>query len=68
MKQALLDNKDLMLKIEKMEQKMIGHEEDISTIFNALKSYWRPRQKRNGSRLASRILTKNNNRPTIELP
>ncbi len=37
MKQALLDNKDLMLKIEKMEQKMIGHEEDISTIFKALK-------------------------------
>ena len=37
MKQALLDNKDLMLKIEKMEQKMIGHEEDISAIFKALK-------------------------------
>lgn len=37
MKQALLENKDLMLKIEKMEQKMIGQDEDISTIFKALK-------------------------------
>ena len=42
MKQALLDNKDLMLKIEKMEQKMIGHDEDISNIFKALKKLLAP--------------------------
>ncbi len=68
MKQALLDNKDLMLKIEKMEQKMIGHEEDISVIFKALKNYWHRFLKPKGNPLVFLTLTKNNNRTIINIP
>lgn len=37
MKQLLLDNKDLYLKIEKIENKMTAHDEVIQNIFVILK-------------------------------
>ena len=37
MKQLLLDYKDLMLKMEHLEQKVSKHDKDILAIFNALK-------------------------------
>ncbi len=37
MKQLLLDNKDLALKIEKIEQHLIKHDEEINTVFQYLK-------------------------------
>ena len=37
MKQALLDNKELFLKIEKIERKLTGHDQDLQNIFTVLK-------------------------------
>ncbi len=37
MKQLILDNKDLWMKIEKIEQHLIKHDEEIKTIFAYLK-------------------------------
>lgn len=37
MKQMLLDHKDLMLKLEKLEQKVSVHDKEILAIFNAVK-------------------------------
>ena len=37
MKQLLLDNKDLALKIEKIEQHLVKHDKEINTIFQYLK-------------------------------
>jgi lipopolysaccharide biosynthesis regulator YciM len=37
MKQILLDNKELWLKIEKIEQKLIKNDEEVKTIFKILK-------------------------------
>ena len=37
MKQLLLDNKDLALKIEKIEQHLTKHDEEINTVFQYLK-------------------------------
>jgi hypothetical protein len=37
MKQLLLDNRDLFLKIEKIERKLTGHDEDIENVFKILK-------------------------------
>lgn len=37
MKQMLLDYKDLMLKMEQIEQKVSKHDKDIQAIFNAVK-------------------------------
>ena len=37
MKQLLLDNKDLSLKIEKIEQHLVKHDKEINTIFQYLK-------------------------------
>jgi hypothetical protein len=37
MKQLLLDNKELLLKIEKIERKLIGHDEDLEKVFKILK-------------------------------
>ena len=37
MKQLLLDNKDLALKIEKIEQHLVKHDEEIKVIFQYLK-------------------------------
>ena len=37
MKQLILDNKDLALKIEKIEQHLVKHDEEINTVFQYLK-------------------------------
>jgi phage regulator Rha-like protein len=37
MKQALLDNKEILLRIEKIEKKMVQHDEGLETIFKVLK-------------------------------
>lgn len=37
MKELLLDNKELLLKIEKIERKLTGHDADIDKIFKILK-------------------------------
>jgi len=37
MKQLILDNKDLWMKIEKIEQHLIKHDEEIKTVFAYLK-------------------------------
>jgi len=37
MKQLLIDNKDLYLKIEKIENKLAANDEDIQKIFSSLK-------------------------------
>lgn len=37
MKQLLLDNKELFLKIEKIERKLIAHDTDLQNIFTILK-------------------------------
>ena len=37
MKQLILDNKDLALKIEKIEQHLVKHDKEINTIFQYLK-------------------------------
>lgn len=46
MKQLLLDNKDLYLKIEKIENKLTAHDEDIQNIFVILKKLLQPPIKR----------------------
>jgi hypothetical protein len=38
MKQLILDNKDLALKIEKVEQNLVKHDDDIKIIFQYLKN------------------------------
>jgi ORF6N domain-containing protein len=42
MKQLLLDNKELFLKIEKIERKLTEHDEDIQNIFKVLKKLLQP--------------------------
>ena len=42
MKQLLLNNKDLYLKIEKIENKLTAHDEDIQNIFVILKKLLQP--------------------------
>ena len=42
MKQLLLDNKELFLKIEKIERKLNEHDEDIQNIFKVLKKLLQP--------------------------
>ena len=42
MKQLLLDNKDLYLKIERIENKLTAHDEDIQNIFVILKKLLQP--------------------------
>ena len=37
MKQLLIDNKELFIKIEKLEKQLIGHDEDLKNIFVILK-------------------------------
>jgi hypothetical protein len=37
MKQLILDNKDLWMKIEKIEQHLIKHDAEIKTVFAYLK-------------------------------
>lgn len=39
MKQLILDNKDLWMKIEKIEQHLIKQDEEIKTVFAYLKNY-----------------------------
>jgi hypothetical protein len=43
MKQALLDNKELFLKIEKIEKKLTQHDEEIQTVFKVLKKLLEPK-------------------------
>jgi hypothetical protein len=42
MKQALLDNKELFLKIERIEKKLTGHDEELENIFKILKKLLQP--------------------------
>lgn len=37
MKQALIDNKEILLKIEKIEKKLVQHDEGLETVFKVLK-------------------------------
>lgn len=37
MKQMLIDNKELFIKIDKLEKKMMGHDEDLKNVFIILK-------------------------------
>jgi len=46
MKQLLLDNKDLYLKIERIENKLTARDEDIQNIFVILKKLLQPPIKR----------------------
>ena len=39
MKQLLLDNKDLWLKIEKIERALLKKDEEVQAIFNLLKKF-----------------------------
>jgi hypothetical protein len=40
MKQLLIDNKELFLKIEKIENKLTEHDKDLENIFTILKNYY----------------------------
>ncbi len=40
----LLTNKDILLKLEQLERKAIGHDEEIKMIFEALKKLLNPPQ------------------------
>jgi len=44
MKEMLLDNKDILLKLEKLEKDVKENKEDIALIFNALKKLLNPQQ------------------------
>jgi ORF6N domain len=39
LREMLLTHKDILLKLEQMERKIIGHDEDIQLIFKYLKGY-----------------------------
>lgn len=45
MKQLILDNKDLALKIEKIEQRLVKHDEEIKIVFQYLKKLLIPETK-----------------------
>lgn len=40
MKQLLIDNKELLLKIEKIENKLTAYDKDFQSIFIILKNYY----------------------------
>ncbi|HMG82038.1 MAG TPA: ORF6N domain-containing protein [Ferruginibacter sp.] len=42
MKELLLDNKELFLKIERIEKKLTGHDEDLGNVFKILKKLLQP--------------------------
>lgn len=42
--EMLLTNKDILLKVEQLEKKVSGHNDDIKLIFNALKKLLNPQQ------------------------
>jgi hypothetical protein len=44
MKELLLANKDILLKLEQLENKVSGHDENIQMIFEALKQLLNPPQ------------------------
>ena len=37
MKQAILENKEIWLQMEKIEKKLTGHDEDLKAVFSILK-------------------------------
>jgi hypothetical protein len=37
MKQALLDNREILLRVEKIEKKLVQHDEGLETVFKVLK-------------------------------
>jgi len=43
MRQIILNNKDILLQLEKLEQKVTAHDEDIQLIFQYLKQLLNPR-------------------------
>ncbi len=45
MKQVLLDHKDILLQLEKIEHKLIQHDDDIALIFQYLKQLLNPPEK-----------------------
>lgn len=44
MREMMLTHKDILLKLEQLEQKMTQHDEDIQAIFEALKQLLNPKQ------------------------
>lgn len=44
-REMISDHKDIFLKLEKLEKKITGHDEDIKAIFMALKKLFHPQQK-----------------------
>jgi hypothetical protein len=44
MREMLLTNKDILLKLEHLERKATGHDQDIQLIFKHLKQLLNPRQ------------------------
>jgi hypothetical protein len=42
LREMLLTQKDILLKLEQMEKKITGHDEDIQMIFSALKQLLNP--------------------------
>jgi hypothetical protein len=44
LREVLLTNKDILLKIEQIERKIMGHDEEIQMIFTALKELLNPPQ------------------------
>jgi hypothetical protein len=42
MKEMLLTNKDILLKLEQLEKKVTGHDENLQMIFEALKQLLNP--------------------------
>jgi hypothetical protein len=44
MRELLLTHKDILLQLEKIEQKLAGHDEDITLIFQYLKQLLNPPQ------------------------
>lgn len=42
MREMILTNKDILLKLEKIEKKVLGHDEDIRLIFDYVKKLLRP--------------------------
>lgn len=45
LRETLLTNKDILLKLEQIERKVSGHDEDIEMIFTALKQLLNPPEK-----------------------
>ncbi len=55
MKEMILTHKDILLKLEKIEKKMISYDEDIAVLFSYLKVLLKSEDQKNGQTSRKRI-------------